>query len=304
METAPEDPEIEAQFALLRSWKSKAALSEREGPAEKPPERVTRPRLEVGSTVQPSSGTSIGGVEANALKQAQEHRLVVSLTQSEDRPPPPQQVLAAFTLLELPVTASVRDVQLQAKKLARRTHPDKVEPNLRRIASRQFQELTTAKAVATAWLKECLAEEALAEEAEGDSDLDFAPWDEEEEELPGEVEEDGTGCRAREVSDEEVENLKATGTGRFAEADGGSDESAEGEDEVAPGTSIRASGGRALIVSTEDSFLKQARSLGRFHTANRDFVCSECLKSKVKKSGDVCPKCQKEEKRLLRSLEH
>lgn len=301
MEAASEDPEIEAQFALLRSWKSKAPCSEREGPAEKPPERLTKPRLEAGSILKPSSGASIGGVEANALEQ--EHRLVVSATQSEDRPPPPQQVLAAFTLLELPVTASVRDVQLQAKKLARRTHPDKVEPNLRRIASRKFQELTSAKAVAIAWLKECLAEEALAEEAEGDSDLDFAPWDEEEE-LPGEVEEDGTGCRAREVSDEEVENLKATGTGRFAEADGGSDESAEGEDEVAPGTSIRASGGRALIVSTEDSFLKQARSLGRFHTANRDFVCSECLKSKVKKSGDVCSKCQKEEQRLLRSLEH
>jgi len=230
----------------------------------------------------------------------------------EEEERPPEKIVEAYARLDVPFTATVRDVERRIRHLSRHAHPDKVPSWLRPQASTDFRELQDAKAVVLTWMRERRAPEdsdspvcdATSDEEGGMLDPNHQGTFGEEEKAEGYESPDSErldemkACGAREPNGERCDHDLLHG-----------DSSADEQDlsgcldcEDGPGFGIALAGG--AFIRSDDGALDQAMSLSRFRAggAPRKRACSECYEREVEKGADVCRQCQVEMKRLWRRL--
>lgn len=291
--------ELDAVFSMMQShWPAAAAAAaERRGAEDGPAAKRPRPRP------APGDEAAAGDV---ALPEAPEPSAAPAAPQ---RGPPPGAVIAAYALLDLPLTASAQEVQRAGRLRARGVHPDKVGPGGegRELAARKFRELQEAKLAALAWLE---GRAELLEEG-------GAGVEEEEEPEAGEDEEGSCGLRSDDDHDEARQEMRAVGLEaspdiweepRLGLAAGElSHSGSEGEEATARARAgaLQAADTSGGIVVSQQGALEQAAALSAHAEAARATglrACTECLEQLAPKDAEVCKGCAKELRRLWRRL--
>lgn len=218
----------------------------------------------------------------------------------------PSQVAMAFSVLDLPLTASVDDVKRQGRRLARSRHPDKAEPANRARAARLFRQLQEAKDLLLAWLQErgsiqadenSVGSSPYQSDAEGDDNGRVSPQVGEVGDVTGEFQDDGSG------SEGEREILQACNiaVGR-GDSVSDSDSDARSVDQAQHGGIVAAA---SSFIRSEDSCLVQASTLSHFQAAQRSQkqkLCDECFQRTVPPGDGICKKCRAELNKLRRCL--
>jgi len=225
---------------------------------------------------------------------------------------PPEKVVAAYARLDLPLTATTRDVERKSRRLSRHAHPDKVPSWLRPQAARDFRVLQEAKAAVLAWMRNRTApEDSDSPVGDATSDEEGGLLDPNAECVFGEEEKDvGYESPASEGLDEmKVCGARDPDGERIDPSELHGDSSAEEEEEAGPGDERGGSGfGIALaggaFIRTEDGALDQAMALSRYEAggAPRQRACGECLDRPAEEGSDVCRQCRLEMGRLWKRL--
>lgn len=257
-----------------------------------------------------------------------EHRLVTREEQKADaeRPPPPERVAAAYGLLQVPLSASVRDVERKFRTLARHAHPDKVEIFQRARAARDFRAMQDAKAIVVAWLRG----HPVGEDSDGSGIFASDDDDDDEEALPPDVAHATTlggdaaagGVNADNVEsgseseekDERHMEMKVAEVRKFRwyEAEPASEGSGDSDSSDARRVRRERLGCEALAlapdergrISTADNPMEQAMALSRYAgAAGTKRHCVECFDREAQSGRDVCRQCRLDEIRLLRELD-
>jgi len=219
----------------------------------------------------------------------------------------PERVADAYGVLNLPLTATVVDVQRQSRKLSRKLHPDKAPPEHQARAVRLFRQLQEAKDTVLSWLRERAADggDESEESAVWDSDAD---QEEEDYSKPKEVafgeagdvmaefDDDGSGSEGEREDEKAAGVHKTLGDSPDMESDG--DES--GDEQAEAAIVVR----RSALIRTEDSVVLQATKLSHHFSGPsslRQNSCQECF-GKIPRDQKICKKCKNELRQLNRCL--
>jgi len=233
---------------------------------------------------------------------------LVAKPRAEELEAPPERVALAFALLELPLSATSADVARSGRRLARRSHPDKVAtdfPEKREEAHLKFLELQDAQEVAHAWLQgrlriendqECLNSSddevsSVASDIAGDE----------------ETRNNNKACGIGETAGDWEEPKSPVGAVRGEDEDDDDDPFGERPDGPGLGPSgLRVADMSGGIVNASDNVVEQAASLSAHMErmkAKSARICSECFERKVAlENDDLCSVCKKELDRLWKSL--
>lgn len=220
-------------------------------------------------------------------------------------PSPPQRVIDAFSQLDLPLTATARDVEKQLRRLARGgAHPDKAPPHLRQKAARAFRGLQDAKALLLSWFQDRPQFEADACSDSG-GECEYDQVDEDPCEDGDKDAETYDPCAASDASgsEGEREDLKACGLPKAGESPEASD-SDDSEERQQTESALRLAYRHGGHVYHEDNVLQQATNLSHFMaTASKRLkMCEECMTRPSLKDSSTCKRCGKELKGLLRRI--
>lgn len=287
--------------------------------------RHVQRRVEASGAAHPGEDLTTGTAVPSTAGTFWERRLCTRPEEDVERPPPPEKVAEAYGRLQLPLTASVREVERKFRALARHAHPDKVEKFQRAKAEWNFRELHQAKRLVVSWIKGHSVEE--------DTDGSGALLSSEDESLsPDDAHATALGGCAKdadnaadsgsdsEEKDERHQDMQAAEVRPFLwygpepvsegeRDDSDSDDSTTrrrcqplGGEEVAVAPEERAR------ISTEENALEQAMALSRHISAaavfqGRERLCSECWSRAPQGDGDKCRPCILEERRILRRLD-
>mmetsp|Transcript_13366 Transcript_13366/g.38351 ORF Transcript_13366/g.38351 Transcript_13366/m.38351 type:complete len:357 (+) Transcript_13366:84-1154(+) len=237
------------------------------------------------------------------------------------RGPPPGHVIAAYALLNLPLTSSPSEVVRQSRRLARQAHPDKVSPDFperRRRAELEFQQLQEAKRVVLSWLSGC-AEVDFAQGWSSGEDADAPGSDEEGDEAVEELRACGVADEVDDDWDERPDELEDGGDRRGEGDDRDGPDGADENDDVdllgvgaseprlvsGVGNTLLTAGASEEAICTGDHALAQATALSAFLAAprgKRKRLCQECFHREALPDEAACKRCKDELAKVMRTL--
>lgn len=266
-----------------------------------------RPRLAAAAPAPASPPLGAAGPDALARRGCQGLGPEGEEAEAER---PPDRIVAAYARLDLPLTATARDVERKSRRLARHAHPDKVPAWMRPQAAQDFRELQEAKAVVLAWLRDRVApEDSDSPVGDATSDEEGGLLDPNTECVFGEEDIHDANLTSSE-SDERFVELEACGIPRlepFAEPPAQRGEDSDDKNEHSGGddaADARVALAGSAAIRAEDSVLDQATALSRYNASGsqRRRACSECLERAAPRGADVCRQCHIEMRRLWRKL--
>lgn len=246
--------------------------------------------------------------EARGLPRAASTEVVEAPKKDEELPP--EQVILAFALLDLPLSASFAEVARQSRLLARSAHPDKVAPEFpeqRQAAVKKFQELQEARSTVTAWLQGRLDRMDDPFAWETSSEGSCAASD-----IVGDLEERDE-LRACGLPDKDADDQAAYPESPVAVAAGDDSpdelfahEREEGDHVTIGIQSLATSSVPGGLVVAGSNPIEQAAVLARameHAAATGPKLCGECLERRAAKGADTCRYCKKELDGLWRTLQ-
>jgi len=280
---------IKKRFAELEAAeKLSAERNGQEGPLQK------RRRQEEAASV-PACPTSPQSVET-ALQHAG----------PTSNLPPPEKVIQAFDVLDLPVTRVLREVERKCRRLSFRHHPDKVNPQRRWQAAQEFRKIQNARTVIVTWLRE-------GKEGDDSEVSDDPQWCRGSGEESDGVDGDAGGAESGSVSDEREDEFLACGVrprGMSCSRSPSEQRSDEEDDDTNFRSELAVQRGSvcsesqyAVGVSAQGSLGSLRSQLRAIQSNGQDPMCSECFDAKPVKGKTMCEKCCKDLKHLMRRLE-
>jgi len=211
--------------------------------------------------------------------------------------PPPEKVVQAFAVLDLPITHDLREFERKARKMMFRTHPDKVNPQRRWQAAQEFKRIGNAREVILAWLREGGKDEDSEDELFGNAS--------DEESNMG----DAGGAESGSVSDEAAEELQACGIEARSMSRSPSPVDSDEESDQGNGAELVVETGgvrsdnRFSLGTTAPSTISTLRQQARaLNTRQSGRTCAECFSAKPLKGKSLCSECSKELGRLTKLL--